>query len=60
MVFVESTDDEDAVISTIAEQLGAMVELVGGPAFAYVILEPLSVLATAEESSVREQVHNSL
>lgn len=56
MPLVESTDDEDAVIATIAEQLGDMVEYVGGSAYAYTILEPLSVLATAEESCVRDQV----
>lgn len=40
----------------MAQQLGTFVPLVGGPEWAYVLLEPLEALAAMEESTVRDKV----
>ena len=50
----EGIDDEDEVLLAMAKSLGRMVEPVGGPKFAHILLQPLELLLTVEESSVRE------
>ena len=50
----ESTDDEDGVLCVVAQKLGEMVDCVGGTEYIHVLLEPLELLATVEESSARE------
>ena len=40
----ESTDDEDEVLLVLAEQLGTLVEHVGGPRYAHELLLPLESL----------------
>jgi serine/threonine-protein phosphatase 2A regulatory subunit A len=57
---VELIDDEDEVLLALAEELGAFVEHVGGVEFAYTLLAPLEVLATVEESSVRDKAVESM
>lgn len=56
MMITESVDDEDEVILALAEQLASFVPLVGGPEFAFTLLQPLESLSTVEESSVRDKV----
>ncbi|TYZ68847.1 hypothetical protein PybrP1_001847, partial [[Pythium] brassicae (nom. inval.)] len=55
-----ATEDEDEVLVALAEELGGFVELVGGAAHAAVLVEPLEVLATVEETVVRDRAVNSL
>lgn len=52
--------DEDEVLLALADQLGQFTPLVGGPEFAYVLIEPLESLATLEETVVREKAVESL
>lgn len=52
----DSLDDEDEVLLVIAEELGNFVEVVGGPAHAHLLLNPLESLATVDEASVRDMV----
>jgi serine/threonine-protein phosphatase 2A regulatory subunit A len=49
-------DDEDEVLLAIAEELGNFVEYVGGPEHAITLLGPLEILATVEETQVRDKV----
>ncbi|RHY31207.1 hypothetical protein DYB32_003678 [Aphanomyces invadans] len=56
----ESTDDEDEVLVAMAEELGNFVDLVGGPSAASILLTPLEVLATAEETVVRDKAVASI
>jgi serine/threonine-protein phosphatase 2A regulatory subunit A len=43
-----------------AEELGKLVDLVGGPSFAHVLLNPLETLAGVEEANVRDKVVDSV
>ena len=52
----ESLDDEDEVLLAIADELGALVQYVGGDEHAHVLLGPLENLAAVEETLVREKV----
>jgi len=52
----EFIDDEDDVLLVFAQELGSMVDLVGGPAHAQCLLIPLELLAGVEESAVRDKV----
>ncbi|KAF0698479.1 Aste57867_10902 [Aphanomyces stellatus] len=56
----ESTDDEDEVLVAMAEELGNFVDLVGGPSAASILLTPLEVLATVEETVVRDKAVASI
>jgi serine/threonine-protein phosphatase 2A regulatory subunit A len=56
----ESTDDEDDVLRCITEQLGDMISTVGGDQYVHVLLEPLELLSTVEESSVRNSAIKSI
>ena len=54
---LESVDDDDEVLLALAEALGGkFVALVGGPSHAHALLPPLELLASVEESSVRDKV----
>lgn len=52
----ESVEDEDEVLTALSEELGNLVEDVGGPEFAHVLLSPLENLAAIEEPLVRDKV----
>jgi serine/threonine-protein phosphatase 2A regulatory subunit A len=52
----ESIDDEDEVLLALADELGNMVDYVGGPAHAHLLLRPLESLAGVEETVVRDKV----
>jgi len=52
--------DEDEVLLALAEQLGALTPLVGGPEFVHCLLPPLESLATVEETVVRDKAVESL
>jgi serine/threonine-protein phosphatase 2A regulatory subunit A len=54
--FAEQVEDDDEVLLVMAEALGSFVDLVGGPAHAVCLIEPLGALAAVEETVVREQV----
>lgn len=56
---VESTEDEDEVLVALSEELGEFVDLVGGPAHATCLLEPLEALAAVEETVVRDKVRSN-
>ena len=53
---IESVEDEDEVLTALSEELGGLVEHVGGPEYAHVLLSPLENLAAIEEPLVREKV----
>jgi len=56
----ESIDDEDEVLLALAEELGNLIDHVGGPAYAHCLLSPLENLAAVEETVVREKAIESL
>jgi hypothetical protein len=47
-------DEEDEVLKALAEELGRFVDLIGGPAYAHLLLPSLESIAAAEETVVRE------
>lgn len=53
---LESIEDEDEVLTALADELGNFVEYVGGPEYAHTLLSPLENLAAIEEPIVREKV----
>lgn len=53
---IESIDDEDDVLLALAEELGNLVNAVGGNEYAYYLLPPLENIAAVEEASVRDKV----
>lgn len=57
---VENNDDEDEVLLAMAEELGKFVPYVGGPNFAYALLQPLEQLSQVEETVVRDKAVESL
>lgn len=57
---VENNDDEDEVLLAMAEELGKFVPYVGGPNFAYTLLQPLEQLSQVEETVVRDKAVDSL
>jgi len=59
-VLTESIDEEDEVLLALSEELGNLVEYVGGPEHASVLLTPLETLATVEETTVRDKAMESL
>lgn len=50
----DGVDDEDEVLLAMAGALGRMIDHVGGPSQAHVLLRPLELLLTVEEGAVRE------
>lgn len=59
-VRLESVEDEDEVLTALSEELGGLVEHVGGPEHAHVLLSPLENLAAIEEPLVREKVRPAI
>ena len=53
-------DDEDEVFAVLADELGKFVPFVGGPQYATLLLGPLEILASTEETLVREKAVASL
>ncbi len=49
-------DDDDEILLVLAEELGKLVDAVGGPAGSHVLLVPLENLAMVEELTVRDAV----
>ncbi|RMZ82741.1 hypothetical protein DV738_g1563, partial [Chaetothyriales sp. CBS 135597] len=56
----DSVEDEDEVLTALAEELGNFVEYVGGPDYGHVLLTPLENLAAIEEPLVRDKAVESL
>lgn len=56
----ENVEDEDELLAIHAEELGGFIDLVGGPEYAHIILNPLENLATVEETVVRTKAVESL
>ena len=55
----DQLEDDDEVLLTMAEQLGALIPLVGGPAETVCLLAPLAVLVAVEETVVRDKAVES-
>lgn len=53
-------DDEDEVFAILAEQLGDFVPFVGGSKYATLLLPSLEILASTEETVVRDKAVDSL
>jgi hypothetical protein len=53
-------EDEDEVLLAMAEELGKLIEHVGGPEHAHVLLLPLETLCAPEEAVVRDKAAESL
>ena len=49
----EAIDDDDDVLLELAGQLAEIIPHVGGPDYAYTLLQPLEALVTVEEITVR-------
>ncbi len=58
--YIESVDDEDEVLTALAEELGMFVDYVGGPEYGHVLLSPLDTMAAAEEPLVRDKAVESM
>jgi len=56
----EGVEDDDEVLLVMAEQLGGMIDAVGGTSYCHVLLDPLEALASVEETTVREMAVASL
>ncbi|KAG5457504.1 MAG: armadillo-type protein [Olpidium bornovanus] len=56
----ETIDDEDDILKALAEELGNLVDYIGGPQHAAVLLGPLENLAAVEDAAVRENAIASL
>ena len=56
----DSVEDEDEVLTALAEELGSFVEYVGGPEYGHVLLAPLENLAAIEEPLVRDKASHGL
>lgn len=48
------------MLLALADELGRMVELIGGPTHAHLLLPPLETLAAVEETTVRDKAAESL
>ena len=55
----DSVEDEDEVLTALAEELGNFIEYVGGPEYGHVLLAPLENLAAIEEPLVRDKVYQT-
>jgi hypothetical protein len=56
----DSVEDEDEVLTALAEELGNFVEYVGGPEHGHVLLAPLENLAAIEEPLVRDKASRAV
>eukprot|EP00744_Colponema_vietnamica_P000793 GILI01001380.1.p1 GENE.GILI01001380.1~~GILI01001380.1.p1 ORF type:complete len:586 (+),score=197.11 GILI01001380.1:169-1926(+) len=54
------TNEADEVLMTVAAELGMLRDYVGGPQYAYLLLEPLEIIASIEETVVREKAVDSI
>lgn len=52
----EFIDEDDEILLELSDQLGKLIEPVGGPNHAHVLLVPLEALCAVEESTVRDRV----
>lgn len=50
-----SLDEEDEVLAALSEEIGEILEHIGGPAFSHLLLPLLEGLVSAEEPFVREK-----
>jgi serine/threonine-protein phosphatase 2A regulatory subunit A len=57
---LDCMDDEDEVLFALAEELGNLVEYIGGAQHAHALLNPLENLAIVEESVVRDKVSSDV
>lgn len=48
------------MLVALAEELSNLIEMVGGPQFVYLLIEPLELLAAIEETVVREKASETL
>jgi serine/threonine-protein phosphatase 2A regulatory subunit A len=55
----DGIDDEDEVLLAVATSIGRMVDCVGGHEYARILLHPLELLLTIEETSVRDAAAES-
>jgi serine/threonine-protein phosphatase 2A regulatory subunit A len=53
-------EDEDEVLTVLAEELGGFIPYVGGQEYAYVLIPPLEALSAVEEPVVRDKAVESL
>ena len=53
-------DDEEEVLTSLADSLGAFLDYVGGPANAVHVLHPLENLCAVEEGTVREKATDGI
>mmetsp|Transcript_13431 Transcript_13431/g.14588 ORF Transcript_13431/g.14588 Transcript_13431/m.14588 type:complete len:596 (+) Transcript_13431:141-1928(+) len=51
----DCVDDEDSVLTIIAEKLGNLCTFLGSNEYTYVLLKPLELLVCGEESSIRDK-----
>ncbi|KAK9470092.1 armadillo-type protein [Dipodascopsis tothii] len=56
----ESLEDEDEVLTVLAEELGNFVPYIGGPQYADFLISPLESFAGVEETLVRDKATASL
>lgn len=49
-------EDEDEVLLALAEELGKLIDHIGGKENVYVLLVPLETLCAMEETLVRDKV----
>mmetsp|Transcript_533 Transcript_533/g.1821 ORF Transcript_533/g.1821 Transcript_533/m.1821 type:complete len:617 (+) Transcript_533:433-2283(+) len=56
----ETIEDEDEVLQVLAEQLGKLIDLVGGAKYAQSLLPPLEILCSIEEKKVRDNAVESV
>lgn len=57
---IDSHDENDIVLGAVAEKLGFLVDAVGGPEYAHILLRPLEDLLMLEDASIREKAMASL
>lgn len=55
----DSIEDEDAVISVIADKLGGLTAFLGGAENVHVLIRPLELLVCGEESQIRDRALKS-
>ncbi|EEC44256.1 predicted protein [Phaeodactylum tricornutum CCAP 1055/1] len=55
----DAVDDEDEVLLAMAQALGRMIDLVGGPTHAESLFLPLELLLSVEETTVRQAAAES-
>ena len=58
-ISIEQVEDDDEVLLVMASELGQMMDYIGGPKDAVILLNPLSSLAGVEETVVRDKAVES-